>query len=146
MSHLHQETLDLASLLTETDDPKHGALVVFGGTVRNENLGRAVTGISYSAHPTMAENILSTLEQECLKRFDIGHCRILHRIGDLALGDVSVLVVVRAAHRAAAFDAARYAIDTLKRRAPIWKQEHYEGGDSHFLDGVSLDRTAQQDP
>lgn len=145
MSHLRQETLDLASLMAETDSPDSGAVVVFGGTVRNQNLGRQVTGISYSAHPKMAENILSALEQECLSRFDIHHCRILHRVGDLTLGDISVLVVVRAAHRSTAFDAARYAIDTLKQRAPIWKQEHYADGDSRYLDGIVLGSAGQQD-
>ncbi|MGH8458693.1 MAG: molybdenum cofactor biosynthesis protein MoaE, partial [Nevskiales bacterium] len=123
MSHLQTRALDLAALLHETDGPCSGALVVFGGTVRNENEGRPVTGMSYSAYAPLAEKALTEIEQDTLRRFDIQQCRIVHRIGELSLQEFSVLVVVRAAHRATAFDAARYAIDALKQRVPIWKEE-----------------------
>jgi molybdopterin synthase catalytic subunit len=138
MSHLTTDPLDLAALLDETGDERSGALVVFGGTVRNSNDGRPVAGIHYSAHAPLAEKTLTDIEQETLSRFDIRQCRILHRVGDLSLREFSVLVVVRAAHRAAAFDAARYAIDTLKQRVPIWKEELYPEGDSRFLEGTPL--------
>lgn len=128
----------MAALLQETDTPGSGALVVFGGTVRNENEGRAVSGIEYTAHALLAEKTLAEIEQDTLRRFQIQQCRIVHRVGELALQELSVLVIVRAAHRAEAFDAARHAIDTLKQCVPIWKQERYTDGDSRYLDGVPL--------
>ncbi len=130
--------LDLDGLLRETDDPSCGALAVFAGTVREQNEGRAVTGMTYEAHPVLAARTLAALEREALERFDIARCRIQHRIGALALGDVSVLVVVRSPHRGAAFEAAQWAIDTLKERAEVWKHEHYVEGDSAYLDGASI--------
>jgi molybdopterin synthase catalytic subunit len=132
--------LDLAPLLAETEDPACGALVVFVGTVRNENDGQPVEGMTYEAHVSMAEKVLRQIEDEVLNRFDVRRCRIQHRIGTLRLGEPSVIIVVRAAHRAAAYDASRYAIDAIKQRAPIWKEEHYVTGASRYLDGVPLTR------
>ncbi len=132
------EPLQLEPLLRETEDPASGALVIFVGTVRNHNDGRPVRGMSYDAHVSMAEKVLAQIEQEALERFAIQHCRIQHRIGPMTLGEPSVQIVVRAAHRDAAYAASRYAIDELKRRAPIWKEEHYTDGDRRFLDGVPL--------
>jgi molybdopterin synthase catalytic subunit len=140
--HLQTDRLDLASLLTETQHPGAGALVVFGGTVRNENAGQSVRGIAYSAYPALAEKTLAAIEQETIARFGVHCCRILHRTGELSLGELSVLVVVRAAHRDAAFTAARYAIDTLKQRVPIWKEEHYADGSRQYLDGTPLQSDA----
>lgn len=130
--------LALEPLLRETEDHSSGALVVFYGTVRNTNDGRPVRSMAYEAHVSMAENVLATIEREALERFAIQHCRIVHRIGHLELGEPSVIIVVRAAHRADAYAASRYAIDELKQRAPIWKEEHYADGDSRYLDGVPL--------
>lgn len=138
MSHLRSEPLDLDALLADSAAGDCGALVVFGGTVRNRNEGRPVEGMAYSAYAPLAEKTLGEIEQETLRRFDIRQCRIVHRVGELGLGDLSVLVVVRAAHRDAAFAAARHAIDTLKQRVPIWKQEHYMDGASRYLEGISL--------
>lgn len=130
--------LDLAALIAETEDPGSGALVIFSGTVRAHNEGRPVSGMTYEAHLALAENVLQDIEAEMLARFDVRRCRIAHRVGPLDLGEVSVVVVVRAAHRAAAFEAARYGIDETKKRAPIWKHEHYINGDSRYLDGTPL--------
>lgn len=135
---LQTEPLDLTSLLAASADPNCGALVVFGGTVRNENDGRPVKGMDYSAQAALAEKTIAEIESETCQRFAVSQCRIVHRLGKLALGELSVLVVVRAAHRDAAFAAARYAIDTLKQRVPIWKKEHYLDGKSRFLEGVPL--------
>ncbi len=130
--------LDLAPLLAETDDDACGALVIFSGTVRNTNDGRPVSGMTYDAHVALAERVLAEIESEARTRFGVRHCRIVHRTGTLALGEVSVYVVVRAAHRGEAFEAARYAIDQVKARAPIWKEEHYTDGASRYLDGTPL--------
>ncbi len=130
--------LDLNALLQETEDPASGALVIFTGTVRNENDGRPVQGMTYEAHTALAEKVLRQIEAEVLERFPVRRCRIQHRIGALQLGEPSVYVVVRAGHRAEAFQAARYGIDEVKKRAPIWKEEHYITGDSRYLDGTPL--------
>lgn len=138
MKHLQHSSLDLGALLAETADPASGALVIFAGTVRNENEGRAVEGIDYSAHPALAEKTLARIERETRERFRIHRCRLLHRVGEMVPGETSVLVVVRAAHREDAFAAAKFAIDTLKTSVPIWKEERYTGGESRFLEGTVL--------
>ncbi len=136
--HLSAEPLDLNELLAETEDPACGGLVIFSGDIRNHNEGRKAVAITYEAHEVLASKVLQTIEDEVLERFETRQCRIQHRTGRVNVGESSVLVVVRAAHRAAAFEGARYAIDELKERVPIWKEEHYEEGDSRFLDGVPL--------
>lgn len=133
-----EEPLQLQGLLDETETPAAGAVVAFGGTVRLTNDGREVSGMSYDAHRSMAAATLRQLEAEALARFAITGCRAVHRVGELALGDVSVWVVVRAAHRGPAFEAASWLIDTLKERAEIWKEEHYVEGDSKHLDGTPI--------
>lgn len=135
-----EEPLTLEPLLQETEDPACGALVVFYGTVRDHNDGRPVRAMTYEAHVSLAEKVLREIEAEVLQRFDVRHCRIQHRVGLLQLGEPSVLIVVRASHRDAAYAASRYAIDEVKQRAPIWKEEHYADGDSRYLDGVPLTR------
>lgn len=136
--HLFDKPLELATLLDETDSPDCGALVVFAGTVRRHNDGQPVTGLSYSAYEPLAEKALDDIEQDTLARFEVSSCRIHHRLGDLKIGDMSVLVVVRAAHRADAFAAARHAIDTLKQTVPIWKREAYADGRQTYLEGNAL--------
>jgi len=128
----------LDHLLEETDSPDAGALVVFGGTVRQHHDGKAVTAIEYSAYEPLAEKALAEVEAEAMARFDILSCVIRHRTGKLAVGELSVVVVVRAAHRADAFEAGRFAIDTLKKTAPVWKREAYSDGTEVYLQGETL--------
>jgi molybdopterin synthase catalytic subunit len=134
-SRLTTDVLDIEALLTQTEDPECGAMIVFGGTVR---LDDGVQSIDYTAYAPIAEKVLAEIEQEALQRFDIRHCRLVHRTGLLKLGELSVLVVVRAGHRGPAFEAARWAIDTLKVRVPVWKEEHTSGGRSSFVKGQPL--------
>jgi molybdopterin synthase catalytic subunit len=118
--------------------PAHcGALAVFAGTVRNEHQGRAVRGIHYSAYAPLAEARLAEIEQHAGKRFG-ALVALAHAVGELAVGDVSVVVVVHAAHRAEAFAACRWAIDTIKQSVPIWKEERYADGDARFHEGTPL--------
>jgi molybdopterin synthase catalytic subunit len=135
---LTEDRLDLDALLAETEDPSCGGVVVFSGDIRNHNEGRSVTGITFEAHETLASKAIEALEKEVLARFDVAQCRIQHRTGDIPVGESSVLIVVRAAHRAEAFDGCRHAIDELKERVPIWKREHYADGDSSYLEGKPL--------
>jgi molybdopterin synthase catalytic subunit len=136
--HLTETPLDLGALLAETDRPDCGGLVVFSGTVRDHHDGKPVTRLIYTAHVPVAARVIREIEQEVLTKFAVGACRIVHRVGELLIGDSAVLVVVRAAHRDAAFDGARYAIDEVKRRAPIWKEEFYGDGTRAYVQGCAL--------
>ena len=136
---LSPNDLDRQALIAETADPGCGALVVFSGDVRDHNAGRTdVVAIDYEAHGPIASRVLATIEEEVTNGFDVSRCRIQHRTGRVEVGQSSVLVVCRAAHRDAAFRGARYAIDELKERTPIWKKEFYADGTSGYLDGTPL--------
>ncbi len=139
--YLSEEPLDQDRLIEETADERCGALVVFSGDVRNHNKGRDdVVAIDYEAHGPIATKVLKTIEEEALEQFDIHQCRIQHRVGRVEVGQSSVLVVCRGAHRGATFEAARYAIDELKRRTPLWKRECYADGTDRYLDGTPLEK------
>ena len=110
--------------------PSAGAVVTFAGVVRDHAEGRpGVEAMTYEAYEGPAERALQDIAGEMRRRWpDLGRIALLHRVGELRLSEASVLVVVSAPHRRAAFEAAAFAIDTLKESAPIWKQEHWSGG------------------
>jgi molybdopterin synthase catalytic subunit/molybdopterin converting factor small subunit len=135
--HLREGALQPQSMLA-WQLPACGALVMFAGTVRNHHDGRDVTGIRYHAYAPLAERRLREIERDTLARYPIASCEIVHATGELTVGDVSVLVLVRSGHRAEAFAAAQYAIDAVKASVPIWKEEHYAEGHSAFVEGVPL--------
>jgi len=110
-----------------------GAVVIFEGRVRNQNLGRAVHKLEYEGAPEIAANEFAKIENEAHSRFAIIELVCAHRTGTLQVNDVSVWIGVIAPHRDAAFRACRYAIDELKKRLPIWKKEHYADGDSGWI-------------
>lgn len=111
-----------------------GGVAIFLGVVRDvAHDGRAVTGLSYEAHEAMTLAEFAAIAQEVDTRFPGARIGIVHRVGELRVGDVAVAVCAASAHRAQAFDACRYAIDQLKARAPIWKKEHYAGGDGEWV-------------
>ncbi len=128
-NHLTREPIDSAAVAERVRDPGHGAVVLFLGDVRNSNDGRPVDGITYSAYESMAESRLATI---CRELEAEGGCRVavVHRLGELAVGETSVVIAVSSAHRAAAYDVSRLALERLKAEVPIWKREHYVGGDS----------------
>lgn len=138
------EPLDLDALLRETRDAACGGVSVFAGTVREENGGRRVESLAYEAQVPVAERVLDELEEEVVERFDARRCRIQHRIGRLEPGETSVIVVVRAPHRADAFAGCRHAIDELKRRLPVWKEERYSDGSSRYLEGTPLESEGRE--
>jgi molybdopterin synthase catalytic subunit len=105
-----------------------GATVVFDGFVRNESHGRATKFLDYEAYEPMALSKMREIGAQIHQKFAIHRVAMVHRLGRLELGETSVLIAVSAAHRAAAFDACRYAIDTLKKTVPIWKKEYFEDG------------------
>ena len=106
-----------------------GGIVTFIGTVRGESEGEAIERMEIEIYPEMAEKQLHAIRDEAIKKFNVSDVRIIHRFGDLHLGDNIVLIAVSAGHRAEAFDACRYAIDELKKRVPIWKREHTSTGE-----------------
>lgn len=136
MQHLTDQAIDLNALLGAS--PADGAHLLFTGTVRQLNDGRPVRGMAYTAQRALAERCLADIEAEAREKFAISRCRIMHRLGELQLGEISVAICIDSPHRDAAYAASRYAIEELKQRAPIWKQEHYCDGDSQYLDGSTL--------
>lgn len=138
MELIQDQALALDTLLNATTDPECGALIVFGGTVRLHNHGREVTHIDYSAYPPLAEKTLREIEAETRTQFGVPHCKLVHRVGRLEIGELSMLAVVRSQHRAEAFAAARYAVEALKHRVAVWKHEHYSDGSSSYMQGCTL--------
>lgn len=130
MFKITENTIDHAALRERTIDPTAGGFVSFEGWVRNHHEGKAVKSLEYSAYVSLAEKEGSRVIEEALEKFAIVSAHCEHRIGHLAIGDMAVCVVVSAAHRDAAFEAARYIIDQTKSRVPIWKKEHYIDGGS----------------
>jgi MoaE-MoaD fusion protein len=122
------EKIDSASVLAEIKRPEDGAVVTFEGIVRNHSRGRRTLFLEYEAYEQMALKELESLATQARSHFQIREAAIIHRLGRLEIGETSVLIVVASAHRAAAFEACRWLIDTLKRTVPIWKKEHFEDG------------------
>lgn len=125
--------IDVDAAMRALDDRACGACVGFEGRVRDHNEGRGVRRLDYQAYPALAEAEGHAVIDEALARFDILGAIAVHRIGALAIGDLAVWVGVSAAHRDAAFAACRWIIDEIKRRVPIWKNEHYADGESGWL-------------
>jgi len=121
----------------------NGATVLFLGTVRDTNDGRAVTGIEYSAYRSMAERELAKIVVEAGTQFGTTDVVVEHRLGTLDLGEVSVAIAVAHPHRGAAYDASRYVIEQIKRRVPIWKREHYADGTREWVDPTSRRTTVE---
>ena len=105
-----------------------GAVALFVGTVRDHHDGKKVTKISYSAFKEMAEKEFAKIAADAAARWPLGAVYIAHRTGKLEIGDASVIIAVSSGHRAESFEACRYAIETLKKSAPIWKEEFYDQG------------------
>ncbi len=133
MFWLADAPLDLAPLRRRLEDDRAGAFASFEGWVRDHNDGRPVHGLRYESYVALAEREGEQVLAEARARFDLCGAVCVHRIGDLAIGDMAVWVGVSAAHRGAAFDACRYIIDSIKDRVPIWKHERYADGEAGWL-------------
>jgi molybdopterin synthase catalytic subunit len=127
---LTPDPIDLAALIAAVSDDAHGAICTFLGTTRETSPGdpRAVAALDYEAYAEMALADFRKIADEAQARFGPLKIAIVHRTGRVPLGEASVAVVVGTPHRAASFDACEFAIDTLKARTPIWKQERYRDG------------------
>jgi len=130
------QPIDPAALVSHVADPGAGAVVLFLGTVRDHSPGReGVTHLEYEAYAGRVEEVIAGIVGEARARWPVERAAAAHRTGDLAVGEVSVGVAVACAHRSDAFAAARFVIDELKRRAPIWKKEHWPGGAEWVREG-----------
>ena len=123
-----REVIDTPRVLTSLKRGDDGAALVFEGVVRNQTRGRKTLYLDYEAYEEMALQQMESLAGQALQQFQIRDVAIVHRLGRLEIGETSVLIAVASAHRAAAFDACRWLIDTLKRTVPIWKKEYFEDG------------------
>ena len=121
--------LDVAVVLREVEDPEAGALASFVGTVRRRSRDRDVVHLEYEAYEEMAEPMLAALGSDLTKRYGLCAIAVHHRLGRVEIGEASVVIAVSAPHRAAALDACREAIETLKTTIPLWKKEVYAGGE-----------------
>jgi molybdopterin synthase catalytic subunit len=122
------DTIEAEPILAQIKRPEDGAVATFDGIVRNNSRGRKTHYLDYTSYEPMALRQMEQLATEALARFAIRDVRLVHRLGRLQIGETSVYIAVSSAHRAAAFDACRWLIDTLKTTVPIWKKEYFEDG------------------
>jgi len=132
------EPIQPEAVLRDFPSRVDGACLLFLGVVREQNEGREVTGLQYEVYEGMAEKTLGDIASEASHRYGTDRITVMHRVGELQVGDVSTAIAVATPHRGEAYDASRYIIEELKRRLPIWKREHYREGDSEWL-GAGVD-------
>lgn len=135
-TRITSETIDPQAVLAHVGSAADGAAILFIGTVREQNEGRAVSGMRYDAFVAMAEPVLREIAAEAAERAGSDRIAVVHRTGELAISEVSVAIAVSSPHREQAFDAARYIIEQIKQRLPVWKQEHYVDGEAQWLAGA----------
>jgi molybdopterin synthase catalytic subunit len=126
--------LSLEEVYGLADDPANGAIVVMSGMVRNQTDGKSVVALEYQAYEPMAIEVFKQIAVQIRQTWtDVTRVVIHHRTGRLAIGEISVLVGIGCPHRTEAFEACKYAIDTLKHNAPIWKKEHWADGSTSWV-------------
>jgi molybdopterin synthase catalytic subunit len=133
MIRLTREPIDYHALTESVRDPHCGAVALFLGTVRDLTGEQVTVFLDYEAYAPMAEKKLAEIEAEVRRRWTVGNIALIHRLGRLAVGDVSVAVALSCPHRGEAFDACRFAVDTLKELVPIWKKENAPDGSGEWV-------------
>jgi molybdopterin synthase catalytic subunit len=123
------EPINIQSCIDKATTPECGGIDVFIGTVRSETKGKKVVRLEFEAYEPMALKEMKKIAEQAMQKWPVQHIVMHHRVGVLNIGEVPVVIAVAAAHRDAAFDACRYAIDTLKQTVPIWKKEVFEDGE-----------------
>jgi molybdopterin synthase catalytic subunit len=141
---LTRDLIDAGKLVAAAKQGEDGAVVVFDGIVRNHTHNRQTLHLDYEAYEEMAVKQMDELSREAVTRFSVRHVTLVHRLGRLEVGETSVLIVVASGHRAQAFDACRWLIDTLKKTVPIWKKETFVDGavwaaGEPFPEGIAVD-------
>jgi molybdopterin synthase catalytic subunit len=133
MIQLTNDPIDATTLVDNARHPNAGAVVLFLGTTRELTNGRQTVALDYEAYREMAERRLANLESEARSRWPVIECMIVHRLGRVPTTEASVAIVVSTPHRADAFAAAEWLIDTLKRDVPIWKREEWADGTTEWV-------------
>ena len=136
-----QATIDPAAVLALVRDRANGAVLLFLGTVRDHADGRRVGGIRYEAYQAMAEKELDAIAGEAVRQLGTDRIAVVHRVGDLAVGEVSVAIAVSSPHRGEAYQASRFIIEEVKKRLPVWKHEQYADGEAAWVQGRTLEST-----
>ena len=134
-----RQPIDLARVLSSVDDDEAGGAVLFVGTIRRRSGGKTVEGLTYEVYRGMAEKRMQEIEDSVRKKWPVVRLVMVHRYGHLKVGEVSVAVAVSCQHRAEAFEACRYAIDTIKNTLPMWKKEHFRGGAEIWVKGTPIE-------
>ena len=137
MISITSEPIDLCNILAEAKDKSAGGMALFIGSVRDHNERETIYEIYYEAYKEMAEQNLTEIENEIRKQWNIKRFVAVHRIGNLRVGDISVVVAASAEHRKEAFEACKYGIDVIKLRVPIWKKEVSDSGEE-WVEGIPL--------
>src|SRR4051794_2153668 len=132
------DPLDVAAIAAAISTPACGAIATFVGVVRDHNVGRRVLWLDYEAYAPLGRSTFVRIGNEASERWPGIELAIHHRVGRLAIGEISVVVAAASAHRADAFAACRYAIERVKQIAPVWKHEHFEGGEV-WIEGATAD-------
>jgi molybdopterin synthase catalytic subunit len=133
MISLTNQPIDPQQILSSVASHDAGAVVLFLGTTREFTQGRRTASLDYECYPEMAEKKLAELEAKARNRWPLVGCHIAHRLGHLELGEASIAIAVSSPHRAAAFEAGQWLIDTIKQVVPIWKQENWADGTSQWV-------------
>lgn len=130
-----QSPIDPGEVLARVGAPEDGAAILFLGTVRNHADGSGVDGITYEAYEQMAEPVLAEIAREAAEILGTDRVVVVHRVGELAVGEHSVAIAVSSPHRAQSYEASRYVIEEIKKRLPVWKKEHYTDGRDAWVEG-----------
>ncbi len=125
---LTRDPIQAEALVAAAKHGEDGAVIVFDGIVRNNSRGRKTLYLDYEAYEEMARKQMNELARQAIGRFEVRNVAMIHRLGRLQVGDTSVLIIVSSAHRAKAYEASRWLIDTLKKTVPIWKKETFADG------------------
>ena len=133
MIRLTTEPIDYFALTEMVRRPDCGGVVTFLGTVRDLTEGKVTVALDYEAYPAMAETKMAEIEADTRSRWPVGEIAMVHRLGHLTVGEVSVAVAVSCPHRGEAFEACRHAIDRLKELVPIWKKENWSDGTTEWV-------------
>jgi molybdopterin synthase catalytic subunit len=135
LAELRDTALSVDEVRQAVMDPAAGGIAMFAGVVRDHDHGRGVTALSYSAHPSAADELRRVAERVA-EKFEVRAIAAVHRVGDLAIGDLAVVVAVSTDHRATAFEACKALIDELKETVPIWKHQRFTSGDSEWVNSA----------
>jgi molybdopterin synthase catalytic subunit len=132
---VQQGPIDPTSVLEQVGHDEDGAVLLFVGVVRNHAEGRPVTGMRYEAFEEMAVDVLQTIAEEAAGHLGTDRVAVVHRVGELGIGDASVAIAVSSPHRGDAYEASRFVIEEIKKRLPVWKKEHYRDGEDAWVQG-----------